>query len=467
MTPKRDIARLFMTHYSDRAWDDPAAERDRVLRDVVSLGVGGYCVFGGEVERTREFTRDMEAAAGRPLLVASDLEQGLGQQLEGGTVFPCQMAVGATRSTEIAERVGRAVAMEARSVGINIVFAPVADVATEPANPIIGVRSYGSDPAACSALAGAYVSGCQSEGVAATAKHFPGHGDTLVDSHIDLPVVTVDRRTLDARELVPFRGAIAAGVRAVMAGHIAFPALAGDDVPASLAPEVGESLLRDELGFDGVVVTDALLMGAIAGRHGPGEASVLALLAGADVLLMPSDIEAAIDGVVRAVESDRIGEERISRSLERISRLQKWLRATGGSEGGARPPEGERREIAAGHEALAREVAKHAVTLVSGDGALPAAVFRDEGERPLFGVIVDSERPPDLDHLRSLLRGVAPAADVRVLDTNAESGDYRGLESDAAGAAAFVLLVFDRPAAWRGRTGPPDALIAAADRALL
>ncbi|MFH1502075.1 MAG: glycoside hydrolase family 3 N-terminal domain-containing protein [Candidatus Eisenbacteria bacterium] len=473
MMTKRDIAGLFMTHYSDRAWDDPQAERERVRREVSSLGVAGYCVFGGEIGRTGALNAAMEEAAGGPLLVASDLEQGLGQQLLGGTVFPSQMAVGATGSTGFAEEVGRAVALEARSVGINVVFAPVADVATEPSNPIIGVRAYGASPRATAELVAAYVRGCQSAGVAATAKHFPGHGDTAVDSHIDLPVVTAERNVLDERELVPFRAAIAAGVRVVMTGHIAFPALAGADVPATLAPSIGETLLRGELGFQGLVVTDALLMGAVAKRHGPGDAAVMALAAGADLLLMPEDLGAAVDGVVAAVGSGAVSRERVERSLERIALLKTWLAAArddAASPGDANARAGSGAAVlpAAGpaHDELARDVALHAVTLVSNDGVVPIEPGAFASGSVLVAALVDPERPPDLEGLTSLLAARMPEATLRTLSGEAQASELESLVSDARGVDAFVLLAFDQPAAWRGRKGPPASLASAARRAL-
>ncbi len=456
MISKRDIAGLFMTHFSDRAWDDAARERERVRREVAALGVCGYCVFGGEVERAREFNEEMTKAAGGALLVASDLEQGLGQQLAGGTVFPSQMAVGAAGSVELAELVGRAVALEARSVGMNIVFAPVADLATEPSNPIIGVRAFGADPEATACLTAAYVSGCQSAGVAATAKHFPGHGDTKIDSHIDLPTVAADRRTLDTRELVPFRAALAAGVRVVMVGHIAFPTLAGEDVPATLAPSVGEDLLRRELGFDGLVITDALLMGAVTKRQGSAEAAVLALLAGADVLLMPENLEEAIEGISAAVGKGRIPEERVSRSLGRMSCLRGWLSDVGDLRG-AMPDT---------HGALAGEVAARAVTLISNEDALPLGAPGTKVEHILFAALVDAERPPDLAGFASLLESALPSVTLRTLSGDASSGELARLVSDAKRADALVLLVFDQPTAWRGRKGPTDALASAAGSAL-
>ncbi len=487
---RRDIARLFMTHYSDRAWDDPAGERARIEREVVSEGVCGYCVFGGELERTRRLNREMTEVAGRTLLVASDLEQGLGQQVRGGTVFPSQMAVGAASASgleggssfadgakpgsesgggrsspgALAGRVARAVGREAAAVGVNVVLAPVADLATEPANPIIDVRSYGASPERAAVLVAAAVSGLQAAGVAATAKHFPGHGDTSVDSHIDLPVVTADRATLERRELPPFRAAIGAGARLVMTGHLAFPALTGDETPATLAPEVGEALLREELGFDGVVITDAMLMGGVAKRFGPAEASVRAILAGADIVLMPSDLEAALDGVAAAVASGRLADERVIRSLERMDDLLSWLETSAPASGAAADTPSD--EVLSEHARLAAEVAARAVTLVSEDPRRAPATERSAPARVALAALVDAERPPDLRVLTSWAEERPGADALRVVSERTGARELQEIDRSAAGSEAFFLFVFDQPAAWKGRTGFAGELANWADHVL-
>lgn len=471
MDVNRKISRLIMTAYSDRTWDDREVQRERLLRDVVDLGVGGYCVFGGEVERTRALCREVAAAAGRPLLVASDLERGLGQQLAGGTVFPSLMAIGATRSPDLAEAVGRATAVEARSVGINVVFAPVADVASEPWNPIIGVRSFGDEPECVAALTAAFVRGCQSVGVAATAKHFPGHGDTVVDSHLALPVVSADRETLERRELVPFRAAIDGGVRAVMTGHVAFPQITGTESPATLSPRVVAGMLRSELGFDGLVVTDALLMGGVAELHEPGEAAVLAIEAGADVLLMPADVSAAVSAVSAAVASGRLSEERVDRSVARVSELAGWLesrrarsdRAVPGfalTPGALADPETEEGRCGS-HPALARRVASLAVTLLTDEGVLPLDPSALSRERVTAVAFVDGDRAPDLAPLRNLLDDAVPGAALLTVDAAAGAGHAAATPEPDALA---LLFFFDDPAAWRGRARPPGPVIDAASR---
>ena len=230
------------------------------------------------------------------------------------------MALGAAGDEKHAFELGRITAIEGRAAGIHINFAPVVDVNNNPANPIINTRSYGEDPELVSRLAAANIRGMQANGMLATAKHFPGHGDTGTDSHIDLPVITVDKARADRMELPPYRSAIQAGVSAIMTAHIAFPALTGDSLPATLNPRILTGLLRDELKFQGIVFTDAMDMGAIVKNYGNTRASVMALKAGADVLLqpLPQDVAAIIDAIVQAVEAGEIPLQLIDASVRKV-----------------------------------------------------------------------------------------------------------------------------------------------------
>ncbi|HEX7052061.1 MAG TPA: glycoside hydrolase family 3 N-terminal domain-containing protein [Longimicrobiales bacterium] len=309
----------------------------RLREWVVEDRVGGLVISIGPPLEIASKLNLLQQMADVPLLVTADMEHGPGQRLDGGTVlpygfdngggteFPPAMALGAAGDPALAYEMGRITALEARAVGIHMTFAPVVDVNNNPANPIINVRSFGEDPERVGELASAFIRGAQEHGLLATAKHFPGHGDTGVDSHLELPVLSVGRQRLDSIELPPFRAAIAAGVTGVMTAHIAFPALTGDMTPASLSPELVTGLLGDSLGFDGLVITDALDMGGVVNRYGPAEAAVAALKAGADVLLMPPDVGTTIAAVVKAVERGELTESRIDRSVRRLLRLKARL----------------------------------------------------------------------------------------------------------------------------------------------
>jgi len=293
-------------------------------RWVDSLHVGGIIVSVGSPLDIASRLNRLQARAPLPLLIASDLESGSSFRLSGGTPFPSNMGIAATGREEDAYEVGRVTALEGRSVGIHLTFSPVADVNNNPENPIINTRSYGEDAGLVARLVAATVRGIQDHGMLATAKHFPGHGDTGTDSHITLPVISAGWRRLDSLELVPFRAAIDAGVAFMMSGHLALPKLTGTNGrPATLDPAILTGVLRDSLGFRGLVVTDALDMGGIVEQYGPGEAAVLSFLAGSDLLLMPADPGQAIAAMTTAVESGRVTYERLERSVRRVLFL-KW-----------------------------------------------------------------------------------------------------------------------------------------------
>ena len=299
-------------------WELPNAELQRLLGE----GVGGVILLGGSAAELRLRTEQLRRWAGGPLLLCADVEEGVGQRFEGASWLVPPLALGrlhgqqSERAVALAERYGRCSGRQARRLGLNWVLGPVCDVNNNPANPVINVRAWAEAPEAAGALASAFVRGCQAEGVLACAKHFPGHGDTSSDSHLELPLLPHDRARLDAVELPPFRAAIEAGVAAVMTAHLQLPALDAER-PATLSAAVLTRLLRGDLGFGGLVVTDALVMEAISAHHGPAEAAVLAFEAGADLILMPADADAAIDGLLQAVQIGRITPARLAASLER------------------------------------------------------------------------------------------------------------------------------------------------------
>ncbi len=301
-------------------WEANSATLRHLLED---LGVGGVILLGGSAGEIMLRTQQLQAWAKIPLLISADIEEGVGQRFSGATWFPPPMALNAIAQSNLplacdyAEQMGAVTAQEAVAIGLNWVLAPIVDVNNNPDNPVINVRAFGETTAIVSQLATAFIRGAQSHRVLTTAKHFPGHGDTAVDSHLELPVLQHDRARLEQVELPPFQAAIQAGVDAVMSAHLQIPAL-DDRYPATLSPKVLTAELRQRLGFEGLIVTDALIMGAIANRYGNAESAVLAIEAGADILLMPLDPEQAILAVCAAVKAGRIAPDRIRASVERI-----------------------------------------------------------------------------------------------------------------------------------------------------
>jgi beta-N-acetylhexosaminidase len=439
---------------------EDGASLAELLGAVDSLGIGGLVISIGSPLDVAAKLNTLQRRSRLPLLVAADLEYGSAMRLVGGTAFPPPMAIGATDRELDAYELGRVTALEARAVGIHLTFSPVADVNNNPLNPIINTRSFGEDPEAVARLAAAYVRGASEHGLFTTAKHFPGHGDTGTDSHIAVPVVPGCWDRLDTLELVPFRAAIAAGVTAVMTAHVALPCLEPDNpLPATLSPAVTTGILRDSLGFTGLVVTDALTMGAIVERFGPGESAVLAFLAGSDLLLMPADLRAAVEAMVAAVESGRISRERLERSVRRVLALK--------LEAGLF----ERRVVSldavprvVGQRAfqdLADAVARRALTLVERG---PVSAFR--ARRARTAVITYAEET-NLSLGNELLRALRAAGEtLPTFRLYPASGplSYDSAWATIRGAERVVFASSVRPIAWRGHIALPDSLAALIER---
>ncbi|UJB71675.1 beta-glucosidase [Acaryochloris sp. 'Moss Beach'] len=304
-----------------------------VLRHwLTDLGMGGVILLGGSAGEIACRCQQLQEWAAIPLFIAADIEEGVGQRFSGAAWFPPPLALaGMVQSGTAIEQVqqsaqamGAWTAQEALAIGLNWVLAPVVDVNNNPQNPVINVRAFGETPELVSQLATAFIQGAQPYPVLTTAKHFPGHGDTATDSHLDLPVIPHDLNRIRSLEYPPFQAAIAANVDGVMSAHLLIPAL-DPEYPATLSPKILTGELRQALGFDGLIVTDALVMGAIANQYGDNEAAVLAVAAGADILMMPADPPGAISAVCAAVEQGRIPLEQIEASVERIWRAKQKI----------------------------------------------------------------------------------------------------------------------------------------------
>jgi beta-N-acetylhexosaminidase len=364
------------------------------------------------------------------------------------------MALGATEDPELAYEMGRVTGREARAVGIHVPFAPVLDVNNNPDNPIINVRSLGEDPALVARLGRAFVRGVQSEGALATGKHFPGHGDTETDSHLALPVIRVSRERLEAVELRPFQTAIDAGMQGVMTAHIAVPSLnGGDGLPATLSREILTGLLREEMGFQGLVFTDAMDMFAIDRRFDRGEAAVRALEAGADVLLMPPGPEAARDGVVEAVRSGRLPEERLDASVRRLLEVKEEL---GLDRRRTVPVEEVPRVVGIpSHEILAREIADRSVTLLRNDRNLLPLL----GTRSARVLSVTYRRPSDLlagRYVNEGLRARYPRLVTAELWRDTPEEVYEGLRRRARASNLVVVSLHVTAVSYSGSVAVPE-----------
>ncbi|WP_225913819.1 glycoside hydrolase family 3 N-terminal domain-containing protein [Leptolyngbya ohadii] len=331
---RQQVAQMIVVRASGHLFDHqieyPRWEASNAVlqRSIQELGVGGVILLGGSAAEIGLRTRQLQDWAEVPLLLCADIEEGVGQRFAGATGFPPPMALGhiarhdPSLAIDLAFQMGKITAQEAKAIGLNWVLAPVVDVNNNPANPVISVRSWGDTPEIVGRLGAAFIHGAQSFPVLTSAKHFPGHGDTAIDSHLDLPVIDHEFFRLQQTELPPFQQAIAVGVDSVMTAHLRLPAL-DRTYPATLSRSILTDLLRRQMRFDGLIVTDALIMGAILDRYGVNEAPVMAVEAGADVIMMPADPEGAIDAICEAVAAGRISQTQIEASLERIWRAKR------------------------------------------------------------------------------------------------------------------------------------------------
>ncbi|MBA7691269.1 Beta-hexosaminidase [subsurface metagenome] len=371
MTLEEKIGQMFQVGFNGKKVTSDIKE---MIEDYY---VGGIIYFRRNIESLQQVSGlsnklqilSARKRSGLPLLISTDQEGGMVNRLVGGTHFPGNMVLGAARKSSLAEKAGRTTAGQLRAVGINMDFAPVLDVSNNPLNLVIGTRSFGGDPLLVADLGVAFIKGMQEEGIIACAKHFPGHGDTAIDSHLDLPVIECQKERLEKVEIYPFRQAIGAGVDSIMTAHICMPALESrKGIPATLSYNILTNLLRGELGYKGVVITDCMEMKAIADSFGTVEGSVMAIEAGTDIVLVSHSLDkqkAAIEAVTGAVKEERITEERINQSVLRILRLKEKRI------GLESPPVSDYRKInKKAEEEIAYEISKAGVTLVKDEDNL-------------------------------------------------------------------------------------------------
>ena len=451
LTLEERIGQLLMPDMTGVLMHEESTQYARLVDAIEQLGVGGFIIYNGDALTTATLTNRLQRRARVPLWFASDLEGGVGMQLRGGTRLPRAMALAATGDTESAAEAARITAREGRAVGIHVNFYPVLDVNNNPANPIINTRAFSDDPEVVSNWGTAFIRAAQDAGQIATAKHFPGHGDTTLDSHILMPTLDAPRARLEQIELPPFRAAIQRGVRAIMTAHIAVPALDAGAVevrPATMSPTLVDGLLRRELGFDGLIFSDALQMGAVADRYEPGEAAVRAIEAGCDVALCPVDIGRAHAALLDALTHGRIKRERVDESVRRILQAKAWC-------GLDRKREVSLDEVwqvvgSPAHTSTARDLFERAVTLVRD----PAGLLPVTNKR-VVGIILKDSVPVWAHVLREpaglpFSREVVARYRARVIESSAEAADIEHVLEATREAEVALVAVCARVAAYKG-----------------
>jgi beta-glucosidase-like glycosyl hydrolase len=394
-------------------------------RSLVKKGIAGFIVFGGELRNLKKCLADLQSESALPLIISSDLERGLGQQVKGGTLFPPAMAIASavksgpqtavsSRDLRLLRASFRAIAAEAKYAGINTVFAPVLDINTNPENPIISVRAFGEDPETVSFFGCEMIRQLQGSGIAACGKHFPGHGDTEVDSHIKLPIVDRDLKRLKGQELIPFQKAIGEQVKMIMLGHLSVPALDSSGMPVSMSKKA-IGFLRDEMKFRGIVITDAMNMGGI-GAFPEEEAAFLSLEAGVDILLHPTDAEKVV-AYLRAK----------NRGFQE-ARLRRFRTELGRGRAGPVPD-------FALHRKMTELLTEEAVRLTSD--------FQVRGDP--FLIILNDDRQRKGRALEAALRQMTPSLKALAIT---QGKDIRGMPIPRG---SFVIVaVFSETKAWKG-----------------
>jgi beta-N-acetylhexosaminidase len=420
-------------------------DEERVLRLLEGCPIGGLLLFNGGPD-TKNALQRLQDASSIPMLVGSDIERGVGQQVRGCTVFPHAAAfdkLGADAESVVADYV-RALAREARNLGIHITFAPVADVNSNRRNPIINTRAFSEDTERAAALTRAYVAAAEAAGLCTTAKHFPGHGDTEGDSHDSLPRLSLSAEQLRARELVPFRAAIEAGCSLMMTAHVSYPAIDPSGAPATLSPIVLQKLLRDELGFHGVVCSDSLLMAGVRERFECEEEMALAVLnAGVDLLLDLEEPMKAVEYLCDCVDSRRLTMERVDEAFGRLWALKQRVFAKTSS-GWSLSEDHENKSAGL----LAKRVAARAITVI-GEGGRPALPF--DSNLPVAAILLKPFEtpiePPEQPLGAELCARFRDAHYVQ-LGPKADAAAYESAREMARDTKQLVVAMIVRPAAW-------------------
>ena len=454
LTQRQKVAQLVVPWLGGNyaALDDSAFQI--ATRWVDTLEVGGIIISVGSPYDIAAKLNALQHRSKLPLLVSADLEWGAGMRVIGATAFPMIMAAGATGDERDAYTIARVAALEGRAVGIHVNFAPDADVNNNPLNPIINIRSFGEDPHAVAKLVSAYVRGLQEHGMLATLKHFPGHGDTDVDSHIGLPTIRATYGHLDSVELVPFRAGIDAGAQVVMSAHIAFPAFGGD-LPATLSRAVLTGLLRDSLKFRGMVVTDALMMGSIVAKYGAGEAAVRAFEAGSDLLLMPADPDSAIASMLVALQTGRLSAARLDASVRRVLEIKRGL---GLFAQRIVPLDSISRVVGSrAFQDAADDLAQRALTLVR-DTAGTVARLRKTRSRMALIAYGDELNSTVGQRMLELMRLGGDTVSFFRLWPQSGPASYDSARVVIGRAPTVIFAMNVRPISWKGNIALPDSL---------
>lgn len=433
---------------------DSAAYR-KITHLIGKIGIGGIVLFRGDIYAYYELIEELQRKSKIPILFSADFERGLAMRITNTLSFPLNMALAKTGDLTLAEKMGRAIAKECRAIGVAMNFAPVVDLAGEKKNPVINTRAYGSDKMTVASFAEAFIRGASSERVLSSAKHFPGHGYTTMDSHRELPLINRTKKKMLADDIYPFERCIAAGVQSIMMGHLEVPAFEKQEgLPATLSEAIVTGLLRKQLGFDGLIISDAMNMNGVTNYFSARQASVMAIRAGNDMLLLPPDEEIAFDAILEAVTDKVIPENQITESVKRILSAKMWA-------GLFEKKKNDIHQVknivsGSGTASLAREIADKSVSFSNGAAKhLPAKL-----KKPLFCLTVSDKSPSETEtYFSSTLKKLMPGTENIFITPFVPESLLNRIADSLTPGIQPLLPVFYRARSYQGRLEIPHYLL--------
>ncbi len=459
MTLREKIAQMMISNSLGYTLDKNSKEYRKLKSLVQDSKIGGFIFFQGRSVEEAELINDLQSMSETPLLMSADFERGTKMRLEDGSLFPSNMSLGATRDPQLAYEMGFQIAQECRAIGIHQNYAPVVDINNNPLNPIINVRSFGEDPDLVSQMGDMMINGLQDGNVIATAKHFPGHGDTDIDSHSDLPIIKYGKDRLDRVELIPFKNAIDSKVRSVMIAHLSFPQIDPEpNVPASLSSPIITGLLKEQLGFDGLVVTDALNMAGVTKHFSTDDVAVRCVKAGVDLILMPQGEEESISAIENAVKSGVISEERINESAAKILKAKEWLKLNESKIVDVNRVPAFVNNLKA--VTISQKIADASITLVKNENAVPLNKMKAPGKYMLLSINNGNEKAnSDLFISEFKNRAVTQFTDGIIYDVNGDipAGTNSEILQAATNYDIVVIPIYAKVKIKTGTVGLPQS----------
>lgn len=457
MTLREKIAQMIISRSDGYTLDESSDEFQRLKTLVVNEKIGGLIFFKGNSIQEAELINKLQSFSETPLLISADFERGTRMRLDDGSLFPSNMALGATRNPELAYQMGLQIAMECRAIGVHQDYAPVVDVNNNPNNPIINVRSFSEDPGLVSSMADKLIKGLQDGNVIATAKHFPGHGDTDIDSHSDLPVLNFDMERLENIELVPFKNAIKNNVMSVMIAHLSLPSIDNEtNVPASLSKKIIEGVLVDELKFNGLIVTDALNMAGVVKHFSTEDVALRCVNAGVDLILMPQGESVSITAIENAVLNGSIPEQRIDQSARKILNAKLWLKLDSNSQTDISKISG----IVNSYEAqkISQQIADESITLVKNNNSI--VPFQEASEKSCLIISLNNgNEKANSDYFLSEFRQKNQFKSTNFFDVSGEVTNSDEILNEADNFDLIVIPIYAKVKIKTGTVGLPESQV--------